>query len=118
MTYDEETWKEELLQEGPYREARAWLAEGVGTLGEDYTHADSRKLVDEFYAAGVVRVIALDIDIDTEDEYENSGRLLVELDDDPGHRKQVFDQCNRLACKLGFGREVDRGQRYVLVMLD
>ena len=32
--YNEETWKQELLQEGPYREAKAWLAEGVGTLGK------------------------------------------------------------------------------------
>lgn len=118
MMYNEETWKQELLQEGPYREARAWLAEGVGTLGEDYTQEGSRKLVDEIYAAGAVSVTALDIDLDPDDDYENSGRLLVELDHDPIHRKQVIDRCNRLACKLGFDHDTDHGQRYLFVMLD
>ena len=63
-------------------------------------------------------MIALDIDLDPDDDYENSGRLLVELDDDPTHRKQVIDRCNKLACWLGFDHVADDGQRYLFVMLD
>jgi hypothetical protein len=102
------------------REALNWLLESrepSRSLGEATTQEDSLKLVKKLYSLGAVAVHAVEIDgLATGDQ--NSGKLVVELPDDPERRKKLFRFSNRNARKLGFDPDPDGGQRYLFMMLD
>ena len=101
-------------------EALAWLQGAsrsqIRTLGEDESAADSISMVEELYAAGASNVFA--VDIDSYDGGANTGKILIELTDDPKDREQVLGIVEQIARANGFDPEPDSGQRYVFVMLD
>ena len=101
-------------------EAREWLLgaskNNFRNLGELASTAESLELVTEIYAAGAASVLAVEIDRD--ENYQNTGKLLIELSDDPTDREKVLAIAGRLAEAQGFNAEPDVGQRYVLVSLD
>jgi hypothetical protein len=86
------------------------------TLGEDETTADSIQLVEEIYAAGAVHVLA--VEIDSYDEGENTGKLVIELPANAQDREMVLQIAGKIAESQGFDPESDNGQKYVFVMLD
>ncbi|MCR9120064.1 MAG: hypothetical protein NXI22_24265 [bacterium] len=101
-------------------EAREWLngasEENFRNLGELSSTEESLQLVDEIYAAGAVKVFA--VDIDREEEDENSGKLVIELSDDQAEREATLAIAGKLAIVQGFEAEPDTGQRHVFVTLD
>jgi hypothetical protein len=58
------------------------------------------------------------VDIDREDDMENTGKLLIELPDDSTDRESVLAIAAKIAESQGFDAEPDTGQKYVFVMLD
>jgi hypothetical protein len=112
-----DTCAKKILETRDVHEARAWLTEVSDperTLGEDTDGKASRNIAEAFYKAGAKHVWVFDVN----EADQNSGRLLVELPDAPDERKATLKVCNRWATKLGFNREKDMGQHYVMVMLD
>jgi hypothetical protein len=110
----------QLLGGPAVREALAWLEESrepSRSLGEAASQGNSIKLVKKLYGLGAVSVHAVEID-GAADVEQNSGKLVVELPPDAEHRKQLLAFTNRRARRLGFDPDPDRGQRYVLLMLD
>lgn len=112
---------DELLRKPNRAEATTWLNENRGpsdrTLGELGTTKESLDLVSEVFEAGAVQVIAVEI-ATYPDGSQNTGKLIVELPEDPNSRKQVLKWCDEQGERLGLDRESDFGQLYTLVMLD
>ncbi|MEM6691863.1 MAG: hypothetical protein AAF664_20710 [Planctomycetota bacterium] len=73
-------------------------------------------MVEELYAAGAARVLA--VDIDREADGENTGSLLIELSDDAADRETVLDIVRKIAEPQCFDAEPDTGQTHAFVMLD
>ena len=86
------------------------------SLGEHDSTEESIALVEELYAAGAAKVLAVDIDRD--DDGDNTGKLLIELSDDSADRNTVLTIAGKIAESQGFDAESDTGQRHVFVMLD
>lgn len=121
MTIEIKRFFNELLNKPNRAEAISWLRESTEeshrTLGEFETNAQSIDLVDEAFKAGAVEVIAVEIGT-YPDGSQNTGKLIIELPEDPTTRKQVLTWCNEQGERLGLDPESDFGQRYTLVMLD
>jgi hypothetical protein len=102
------------------KEALEWLRgatpELFRSLGEHTSTGESIEWVENLYAAGAAKVLA--VDIVRYDDGENTGRLLIELSDDTAERTTVLSIVGEIAVSQGFDAEVDRGQRHVFVMLD
>ena len=112
-------------------EAREWLQTvrkrgfALVTLGELSSTEESLALVNKAYAAGAVRVTAVEVV-----EYpafgsqnkgklsQNTGKLVIELPDDEPERADALAWAGAIAEEQGFDAETDTGQRYVFVMLD
>jgi antitoxin component YwqK of YwqJK toxin-antitoxin module len=115
------------LLAGPHvREARAWLEEtsepsrSLGAAESVPVYAsrpESLKFVKKLYRLGAVAVHAVEID-GAADEDQNSGKLVVQLPDDPEQRTKLLQVSNRMAKRLGFEPDPDTGQRYIFMMLD
>lgn len=102
------------------REARSWLQEPGATdrsLGEFRDTRDALKLVNQLYRRGASNVTVIEIDGGA-DEPQNSGRLIVELPDEPAKRKSIFKLIGHLCEQTGHDAEADSRQRFILVMLD
>jgi len=116
-----ERFLEELLRKPNRAEAIPWLRESTEesyrTLGELKTNAESLNLVSDAIKAGAVEVVAVEIDT-YPDGSQNTGRLIIELPEDPAARRVCLTWCNELGERLGLAPESDFGQRYTLVMLD
>jgi hypothetical protein len=99
-------------------EVLPWLqsAGGIKTLGELESTEKSIELITEVFDAGAIQLFA--VEIDSYDDDENTGKLCVELPNDPILRKRVLDWTNEIAEEQGFEQEIDVGQQYVFVMLD
>jgi hypothetical protein len=121
MTTEIAKFLEELLGKPNRAEATVWLRESRGpsdrTLGELGTTKESLDLVNEAFEAGAVQVIAVDI-ATYPDGSQNTGKLIVELADDPNSRERILAWCNQQGERLGLDPESDFGQRHTLVMLD
>ena len=103
-------------------EARSWLEdihsdEYFVNLGELESSEKSLDLVNSFYDAGAVEVIAVEID-KYEDEGENAGKLVIVLPEDKEQRAKVLDLCSNIVEEQGFDRLEDFGQKRVFLMLD
>jgi hypothetical protein len=99
------------------REALSWFRSAepdTRTLGELPTTAASIALVEGAYAAGVAKVIAVEI----EDYPENTGKLVLEMPDKERARARASAWAARIAEGQGFDAEVDTGQSHIFVMLD
>jgi hypothetical protein len=95
-----------------------WLQNlnGIRTIGELGTREESIELITEVFEAGAIQVFA--VEIDREDDEENTGKLCIELPDDPSFRKRVLDWTGHIAEEQGYEQEADVGQKYIFVMLD
>src|ERR1700733_2499704 len=111
-----------LLRHPTATEACRWLTTDDGvrrTLGELNTPESSLKLVERFYRAGAVSVVATEIDryvretLHEDDVSENTGHLVIELPHDPGKRRRVLAIQGAIARRLGFDATPDEGQQYV-----
>ena len=114
---DPDRFYSQLIEETRSAEARAWLASGSATLGE-LDAQESSQFVETAYSLGAEKLIAVEIDEYPDLGFENTGRLCVELPDDPEARKRVFFWAHQLAEEQGFEGEPDVGQRYLFLMLD
>ncbi len=101
-------------------EALTWLNAGsdddLRSLGEFGSLAESVALVQRFYDAGASEVLAVEIDID--DDYQNTGKLVIKLPEDFAKRSAVLAMAGEIAVSQGFDPEPDSGQSYVFLMLD
>ena len=126
MIENDSQW-ERLISAPDAKEAREWLQTGherglaLVTLGELDSTEESLAIVEKAYAAGAVRVTAVEIG-DYPDfpggHSQNTGRLVVTLPDAPSERAEVLAWAREIAEEQGFDAETDEGQRYVFVMLD
>ncbi|MCA9041867.1 MAG: hypothetical protein KDA65_16050 [Planctomycetaceae bacterium] len=101
------------------KEALAWLKAGpdnIHTLAEGLPTENSIELIQGFYDAGAKEVLA--VEIDEYDDFQNTGKLVIELSDDPAERAAVLEKADEIAISQGFNPEQDSGQRYVFLMLD
>jgi hypothetical protein len=116
----EDEFPMKLLRGPKVREALGWLQEcssPLRTLGESTSQGDSIALVQRFYSLGAVSVHAVEIHGDR-GEFQNSGRLIIELPQEAARRKQLFQACGEIAEDMGFDPDSDIGQKYIFVMLD
>jgi len=97
-------------------EVLEWLESDKRTLGV-MSHADSVLFVEKAYRIGVQRIIAVEIDTYPDDS-QNTGRICVEMPDDPEKRNCVFSWAATVAEEQGFDGEKDVGQKLVFLMLD
>ena len=120
MTTPQDEFVERFLGLPNTKEALGWLEGSTRkkphTLGEDESTANAIQLVEEIYAAGAVQVLA--VEIDSYDEGENTGKLVIELPANAQDREMVLGIAGKIAESQGFDPEPDNGQRYVFVMLD
>jgi hypothetical protein len=99
-------------------EVLSWLRNrnkqrNLGVLGST---EKSIEFIEEVFDAGAAQVFA--VEIDDEDDFENTGKLCIELLDDPFLRTRILDWTGKIAEEQGYEQEPDIGQRYVFVMLD
>jgi len=121
MIENDSQW-ERLISALNAKEAREWLQSGRKrgfTLGELDSTEESLALVEKAYAAGAVRVTAVEIDVYADmGGCQNTGKLVVTLPDAPSERAEVLAWAGEIAEEQGFDAATDDGQRYVFVMLD
>lgn len=119
-------WYESLISTPNAKEARQWLRTGrkrgfaLVTLGELDSSEESLALVEEGYAAGAVRVTAVEIEDypDIMGGMQTSKRLVVTLPDAPAKRAKALAWAGKIAEDHGFDAETDIGQQYVFLFLD
>jgi hypothetical protein len=101
------------------QEALSWLRAGGDkhTLGESASTSGSIRLLNAVYRAGATKVWAVQID-SYPDGSKNTGKLVIELPQEPALRRQVFEWASRKSKAKGFGGITDEGQHYVFLMLD
>ncbi len=111
---------QQFLDDPETTEALAWLKaaehDDSRSLGEFGSAAESIELVNRFYDAGAAEVLAVEIDDD--DDYANTGKLVIKLPTETDRRGAVLSVAGEIAVSQGFDPEPDSGQSYVFVMLD
>ena len=109
-----------LLRSSNSKEALEWLhAVKPGTmrnLGEGLSQEDSIALVEEIYALGALRVLAVGID-SYEDGCQNSEELVVQLPSGKRKRRALFDWYTEQVRTGGFDAETDIGQDRLYIKL-
>jgi hypothetical protein len=101
-------------------ECLAWLTGSdtqKRTLGEDKDPEVSIAFVKSLYDSGARKVWVFDID-DYGVDGQNSGRLIIELSDDPDQRLRLFKICGAIANRLGYEAEKDTNQDTIILILD
>lgn len=74
------------------------------------------KFVQNLYKLGAKRVTAIHIEgYEEQDEHQDTDSLIVELPDEPEHRKQLFEWKTSFDQPGGWDTEPDEGQKYMLV---
>jgi hypothetical protein len=116
-------WYESLISTPNAKEARAWLRGGRKqgfTLGKLESTEESLALVEDGYAAGAVRVTAVEIeDYSDMGGYQTSKRVVVTLPDEPAKKRaRALAWAGKVANEQGFDGEPDIGQRYVFLFFD
>lgn len=109
-----------ILTSKDLHEALDWLTETnvpERSLGECKYNEESIAIIQSLYSVGAVKIWVFDID-GNPDEEQNSGRLIVELPDNPEKRAELLLKCVEIGDNKCFDPEPDTGQRYTLVMLD
>src|SRR5437870_3819650 len=117
---DNEKFIDARLADPNKAEVRAWLGghrdDYFINLGELESNEASLQLVNRFYEAGAIEIVAVEID-KYEGEGENTGKLVVVLPEGGEQRSKVFDLCSDIAQEQGFDPLEDFGQRRVLSCL-
>jgi hypothetical protein len=117
---DSDNFLKSILSSKNAIECLAWLTESDKqrrTLGEDVDPEISIVFVKSLYDSGARKVWVFDID-DYRDDGQNSGKLIIELPDDPSQRHRLFIICGEIANRLGYDAEKDTNQEAILLMLD
>ena len=102
---------------GPHAEALEWLRASDGDkrqLGEHQSTAQSVALVEQLYALGAIKVIAVAISEST-DGHGASRYLLVELPEEDRRREPLFYFEREQAEARGFDAQPDEGQLYLFL---
>lgn len=107
----------DLIENTESAEVLPWLHDNskprsLGVLGGT---EESIEFIQEVFDAGAVQVFAVEID---DGDFENTGKLCIELPDNPELRQRVLDWTGEIAREQGYEQEPDIGQKYVFVMLD
>jgi hypothetical protein len=104
---------------GVSAEAQSWLNGGgekqYRSLGE-MSAVESQALVNGLYEAGAMEVLA--VRIDQEEDYENTGHLLLKLPPKKAIRKKLFKLEAKQAKSQGYEGSEDWGQEYLYWKLD
>jgi len=116
-------WYESLISTPNAKEASAWLRSGRNRgfiLGKLESTEESLALVEDGYAAGAVRVTAVEIEDYPEiaGGSQSSRSLVVTLPDAPAKRAKALAWTGKIAEEQGFGAETDIGLRYVFLFFD
>lgn len=107
-------------------EALAWIrgnGQEAPLAGNRFDREDALAFVEQLYAAGAARVVVAASCI-RDDAAERAlggpyaDGLKVELPDDPGKRRALFEISNREAEDEGFDPEPDEGQRVLVLWWD
>lgn len=116
----DDAYYETLFTANKMTEVLSWLTE-IGaperTLGECARPQDSIELIKDLYVLGSVKVLTFDIE-GAEDEEQNSGKIVIELPNDPRKREKILEKCSEINAAKGFDKDCEMGQKYVLVTLD
>lgn len=101
------------------QEALSWLQGSTDSceraLGE-MTYDEAVAEIQKLYALGATKVWVVEIEED--EDLEESGKLVVELPKNKESRADVFEWSAYWATTQGFDPETDTGQAHVFVMLD
>ncbi len=101
-------------------EAKKWLESApkgiTRTLGELPDLQESLALVDDAYSEGVSELFV--VKVGSNEGFENTGTLLVQLPKSGRKRKNALAWCNEQNDFQGFDPEDDEGQEWMIVQLD
>lgn len=119
-------WYQSLISTPNAKEARQWIRTcrkrgfAMVTLGKLDSMEKSLALVEDGYAAGAVRVTAVEIEDypDIAGGMQTSSRLIVTLPNAPAKRAKALAWTGKIAKEQGFDAETDIGQRYVFLLFD
>ncbi len=109
---------ERLIQGERTREALEWLQENrARSLGEGRRHGKSVNSVTKLYELGAKCVYAVEIDQYVGGE-ENTGKLVVELPNAEEARVQLLKYGAKIGQRIGFTKDEDVKQKYMLLLFD
>lgn len=111
---------EKLLRSRRKAEALRWLSVSESTrrraLGEFRGAKPSAKLVEELYAAGATKVMAVDIKTNPTGS-QRTEKVLVVLPTETKARARIFKWCKRRGGKIGYSPECDMGETHLYLLL-
>jgi len=111
---------QKLLQSRRKAEALRWLLGSQPprrrVLGGFTGAKSSAKLVEELYAAGAVKVIAVEIKSKPTGSHWTE-KLVLELPSDAKLRESIFRWCKRQGAKVGYSPEHDGGEKHLYLLL-
>ena len=111
---------QKLLQSRRKAEALRWLLGSQPSrrraLGGFTGAKSSAKLVEELYATGAVKVIAVEIKSKPTGS-QWTEKLLMELPSDAKLRESIFRWCKRQGAKAGYSPEHDGGEKHLYLLL-
>ena len=116
MTTSSEDLCRRLIDTTESAEAPLWLHSEKASLGV-MSHSDSLFFIEKAYRIGAKAVIAVEITAYPAGSL-NTGRICVEMPDDPESRARVLSWAASVAEEQGFDGENDDGQQFVFLMLD
>ncbi len=108
---------QELMSNPGTRDMKEWLLRDIDIpicLGE-LDEEESVALIESGYAAGVVRMWAVEIDVD--EDYENTGKILIQLPKDSDARRDVILWAKKAISGTGYSFD-DDGADIAFLMLD
>lgn len=105
-----------IMAKGIREDAVQWIQSKSHSLGER-NWGSSKRLVNRLSALGCVNIYACDVDV-YEEDFENTGHLVIELPSDTAARSKILKTLDRLASESGYSGPADDGQRYTYVKLD
>ncbi len=111
---------ERLLRSSHKAEAERWLNESQAarqrTLGPFKGTKQSLEIVKELYAAGAVKILAVDIKARPNGS-QHTEKLVMELPADTKLRNAIFRWCKEQGDKAGYSPETDAGEKHMYLLL-
>lgn len=111
---------EKLLRSSHKAEAEHWLKESQAsqrrTLGVFKGAKRSLEVVKELYAAGAVKIFAVDIKT-LPNGSQRTDKLVMELPADTKLRNAIFRWCKQQGDKAGYSPETDAGEKHMYLLL-
>lgn len=111
-----------LLSDPAKMEAMDWLKNArpdeSRTVGACETSQQSIEFVQQIYALGTLEILAVNIHPHPNGAGERTGKLVVNLPQNPEQRSAIFEWCRHQGDSLGFTPESDQGERHLFLLLD